>query len=105
MIDIKVTKLNNDFSERENSILGVLVMNLISAANAFVVKDQGAMLSPLEKSDGDIYYEQMSWQKSITEEKAIELKKSIEMRIVNAFKMLDIEGTEISLLDNAYLYK
>lgn len=104
MLDVKVTKMDHDFNEREISILEVLIMNLVATSNAFIVKE-GVMLNPLEKSDGDIYYNQMSWQNSIPEEKAIELKETIEKRIVNAMKMCGIEAAVISFTENAYLYR
>jgi hypothetical protein len=105
MVDVKVSKLNNDLNERETKLIEVLLLNLDAQANAQVTK-ANMMFNPLEKKEGeDIFHFQFAWQSSITSEKCVELKEAIEKRFEPSLKMGGLVELNITLTENSYLIK
>ena len=105
MVDVKVSKRNNDLNGRETKIIEVLLLNLAGQANARVTQADMA-LNPLDKKEGeDIFHYQFAWQSSITSEKYGELKEAIEKRYEPSLKMCGIVDVNITFTENSFLIK
>lgn len=102
MVDIKVSKENNDFNEREQKILEVLLLNLAAQANAQTIKE-GMAMNPLERKENELYSYQFAWQKAITEQQYEEFVDAVNKRYNSAFKMSEISDVNISFQENSYL--
>ena len=102
MVDIKVSKENNDFNEREQKLLEVLLTNLAAFANSQATEENVA-LNPLDRNENELYGMQLAWQKSITDEQYEDLVEGIKRRYKQAFKMAEISDAHISFLENSYL--
>lgn len=100
-IDIRISKNNYDFNERELKILEVLILNLSAHANAQV---NGCLiaLNPIEKLEKNIFSYQIAFQEPITYEKYEKLKEAINARVNCALKMCDIENYEITYIENSF---
>ncbi|RDI45575.1 hypothetical protein [Falsibacillus pallidus] len=104
MLNVEVVKEQHDFSERELKILDVLLLNLCANANMNVLK-QGMAMNPIEQGSDHIFGVQLAWAQSITPEVNEEFKEAIDKRFKTGFKMCDIEGAQVSFVENAYLVK
>lgn len=102
MVDMTVTKENHDFSEREQKIFEVLLLNLAAHANAQTTK-QNMAFNPLERKEKQLFHFQFAWQKSISEAKYKEFAEAIESRYDTAFKMCELEGIQTDMMVNSYL--
>jgi hypothetical protein len=97
-VDIRVNKINNDFSEREHKILEVLLTNLAALTNG-LVNGGGMALNPLEKNEGDILNRQLVFEKPITVEKYEDFKQGIVTRFNNSLKRCEISEVQIMCVE------
>lgn len=102
MVDIKISKENDDFTERELKILEVLLLNLAAQANALVIKE-GMAMNPLERKENELFSYQFAWQKAITEQQYEEFIEAVNRRYIQAFKMSEISDVNIGFHENSYL--
>jgi hypothetical protein len=102
MVDIKVSKDNNDFNEREQKILEVLLVNLAAQANAQTIKEN-MVINPLDRKENELYSIQFAWQKAITEQQYGEFVEAVNRRYNTAFKMSEISDVNVSFHENSYL--
>src|SRR5690606_4652719 len=101
MVNVLVNSEGNDYNEREQKILEVLLLNLAAQANAQTTQ-KGMAMNPIDREKDELFHYQFTWQKSLSEEKYNEFAEAVKNRYDVAFQMCELENVHLSFNVNSY---
>ncbi|MCJ7842814.1 hypothetical protein MUB24_18405 [Lederbergia sp. NSJ-179] len=93
-LELLITIENSDLTEREETFLEVLILNIVSPVNA-QISGVGMVFNPLPKNKDDVFHCNIFWEKSLDEIEYKEFKNTIDKRVKVALKMAGLSNIDI----------